>query len=92
MRYVNLSTVLMYRLVSAKVMSRFPDYDSLMEAKLMLPAEVQRLKKADKITPHETTWTPLLWAMKLLTRARLEGKLVPASLGDFAKFSNSFFF
>jgi hypothetical protein len=89
MRYVNLSTILVYRLVSAKVMTRFPDYDSLVEAKLMLPHEVTRLKKADKRTPHESTWTPILWAMKLLTRARIEGKItVEAPM--FANLQSSF--
>ena len=76
MRYVNLSTILVYRLVSPVVMERFPDYDSLLNAKLMLPHEVKRLKKTDKITPlDKTTWAPMLWAMKLLTKARSEGKV-----------------
>lgn len=75
MRYVNLSTVLVYRLVSSKVMARFPDYQSLVDAKLMLPNEVKRLERADGKTPHESTWTPILWAMKLLTRARIAGKV-----------------
>ena len=70
MRYVNLSTILAYRLVSQKVMDRFPDYDSLVQAKLMLPNEVKRLQKVDERTPHESTWTPILWAMKLLTLGR----------------------
>ena len=72
MRYVNLSTILAYRLVSQKVMDRFPDYDSLVQAKLMLPNEVKRLQKVDESTmnSHESTWTPILWAMKLLTLGR----------------------
>ena len=75
MRYVNLSTILVYRLVSPNVMERFPDYESLVAAKLMLPHEVERLKNCGLKTPHEMTWTPILWATKLLTRARMEGKI-----------------
>ena len=76
MRYVNLSTILAYRLVSQKVMDRFPDYDSLVQAKLMLPNEVKRLQKVDEriiinnVQVHDSTWTPILWAMKLLTLGR----------------------
>ncbi len=47
MRYVNLSTILVYRLVSLKVKARFPTYREMVEAKLILPHEVERLKKAD---------------------------------------------
>lgn len=89
MRYVNLSTILVYRLVSEKVMARFPDYDTLIKAKLMLPNEVKRLEKTDQKTPHESTWIPILWAMKLLTRARTEGKIeVEAPI--FANLQSSF--
>jgi len=75
MRYVNLSTILAYRLVSQKVSRRFPTMESLMESKLILPHEADRLSKVDHRTPHESTWTPLLWALKLLQRARAQGKV-----------------
>ena len=75
MRYVNLSIVLVFRLVSTKVKMRFPDYESLVEAKLMLKTEVRRMENAEKQTPHESTWTPILWALKLLERARSEKKI-----------------
>ena len=75
MRYVNLSIVLVFRLVSAKVHARFPDYQSLINAKLMTPLEMIRMKKCERETPHESTWTPILWALKLLERARSEGKI-----------------
>ncbi len=29
----------------------------------------------DDRTPHEATWTPMLWALKLIQRARSEGKI-----------------
>ncbi len=79
MRYVNLSTILVYRLVSTKVKSRFPTYKEMVEAKLILPHEVDRLLTADSKTPHESTWTPILWAVKLLQRARTEGKITMES-------------
>lgn len=75
MRYINLSTILVYRLVSLKVKARFPTYQHLIDSKLMLPHEVERLEKADAKTPHESTWTPILWAVKLIQRARTEGKI-----------------
>ena len=75
MRYINLSTVLVYRLIARKVMNRFPDYNSLIESKLLLPSEVEKLKKVDGETPHESTWAPLLWASKLITKARADGKI-----------------
>ena len=91
MRYVNLSIVLVFRLVSAKVHARFPDYQSLINAKLMLPSEMIRLKKCETQTPHESTWSPILWALKLLERARSEGKIKVGGYphmasGDFGPF------
>ena len=75
MRYVNLSIVLVFRLVSTKVHQRFPSYQSLVEAKLLLQHESDRLVRAEQHSPHESTWTPVLWALKLLERARTEGKI-----------------
>ena len=79
MRYVNLSTILVYRLVSENVKERFPDYESLIESKLMLPNEVERLKKIDEKTPHESTMMPILWAKKMLTRHAINEKNVITS-------------
>ena len=41
----------------------------------MLPSEADRMMKFELQTPHEATWTPILWALKLLERARTEGKI-----------------
>ena len=41
----------------------------------MLPHEVERLKAVQAKTPHEYTWVPILWACKLIQRARTEGKI-----------------
>ena len=75
MRYYNLSTILVYRLVAGKVHRRFPDFDALIEAKLMLPREAIRFQEVNAKTPYESTWTPLLWASKLITKARAEKKI-----------------
>ena len=75
MRYVNLSTVLVLRLVAAKVHARFPTYDSLVKANLLLPHEKSRLQTVDGRTPHETTFIPILWAMNLVQDARSDGKI-----------------
>ena len=71
-RYVNLADILIYRMVSGKVLKRFPDDQSLIDAKLMLPNEVNKL---NAITDNrnieigeEVCWVPLLWATKLITK------------------------
>ena len=53
-----------------QVKNRFPDLDSLVESKLLLPHEAERLQRVDFTTPHEATWTPILWALKLVCKAR----------------------
>ena len=75
MRYVNLSNILVLRKISSKVETRFPTRQSLVDAKLLLPHEMARLENVDRKTPHESTWVPLLWAMKLIARARKDGKV-----------------
>ena len=42
MRYVNLSNLLALRLIATKVEKRFPNYETLVRAKLLLPNEVSR--------------------------------------------------
>ena len=74
-RYVNLSTILVLRLVASKVHKRFPTYESLVKANLLLPHEKERLETVDKITPHETTYLPILWALNLVKNARNDGKI-----------------
>ena len=47
MRYVNLADILVYRMVSGKVLDRFPDDQSLIDAKMILPNEVKKLNSID---------------------------------------------
>ena len=75
MRYVNLSNVLVYRLVTRKVEERFPDEQSLVDANLMLPDEKDKMIECKEKMPHEITWIPLMWALKLLSKARRDKKI-----------------
>jgi len=75
MRYVNLSNLLALRLLAPRLQKRFPDYQSLVDANLLLPREADRLERVASKTPHEVSWTPLLWAMKILARAKSDGKI-----------------
>ena len=73
MRYVNLADILVYRMVSGKVLKRFPDDQSLIDAKLMLPNEVNKLNAIDNKNKNltvgeEVSWVPLMWATKLITK------------------------
>ena len=62
-------------MVASTVHDRFPTYESLVDAKLLLPHEKERLETVDKRTPHETTFIPILWAMNLVQDARSDGKI-----------------
>ena len=75
MRYINLSTVLVLRLVSSNIHARFPTYEKMVEANLIFPEEAARLKAIDKILPNDSATIPITWAMTLIENARLEGKL-----------------
>ena len=74
-RYVNLSTILVLRLVASSVYDRFPTYESMVKANVLLPHEKARLETVDKRTPHETTYIPILWALNLVHNARKDGKI-----------------
>ena len=49
----------------------------------MLPCEAVRFQEVNAKTPYESTWTPLLWASKLITKARAEKKITITPV-DFA--------
>ncbi len=66
---------LFFRLVAAKVHARFPNYQSLVKAKILLPHEARRLELVDDRTPHETTYIPILWALNLIQKARTDGQI-----------------
>ena len=81
------STKLLKELVQYKLLMLIFS-DSLVEAKLMLPHEAIRLRKVHEKTPYESTWTPLLWASKLITKARKEEK-ISITVADFVTIQKS---
>ena len=49
----------------------------------------EKLDEIDHQTPHESSWTPLLWAMKLLAKAKQE-KLINIEAPSYAQLQGSF--
>ena len=41
----------------------------------MIILQAERLENVSILTPHEASWTPILWAMKLLSKAKQENKI-----------------
>ena len=41
----------------------------------MVILQAERLEKVRIQTPHEVSWTPILWAMKLLSKAKQENRI-----------------
>jgi len=74
-RWVNLGNVLALRLVSYKVMVRFPTYEHLVESGLATNREMIQLKQMDDLVKHrhQISWFPFMWAQNLLRKARKEG-------------------
>ena len=73
-RYVNLSNIIVLRRISKVVEKSFPN-EKLVDKGLMLSNERDELERIDDETPNENddaSWVPLLWAMKLITKARTE--------------------
>jgi len=79
MRYVNLSNILVLRKISRKVEQKFPTNKHLVEENLLLQKELEMFEEIDNQSPQESTWVPLMWAMRLITKAFVEKKIdIPA--------------
>jgi len=74
-RWVNLGNILALRLVSYKVMLRFPTYEHLIESGLCTNKEIIMIKKLEDTFNHrhQISWYPSMWAQSLLRTARKEG-------------------
>ncbi|KAM4883364.1 bestrophin-3 [Thomomys bottae] len=73
MRYVNLTSLLIFRSVSTAVYKRFPTMDHVVEAGFMTTDE---RKLFDHLkSPHLKYWVPFIWFGNLATKARDEGRI-----------------
>ncbi|KAM4036685.1 bestrophin-3 isoform 1-T1 [Anomaloglossus baeobatrachus] len=73
MRYVNLTSLLIFRSVSTAVYKRFPTMDHVVEAGFMTSDE---RKLFDNLkSPHLKYWVPVVWFGNLASKARTEGRI-----------------
>ncbi|XP_053321512.1 bestrophin-3 isoform X2 [Spea bombifrons] len=73
MRYVNLTSLLIFRSVSTAVFKRFPTMDHVVEAGFMTADE---RKIFDNLkSPHLKYWVPVIWFGNLASKARAEGRI-----------------
>ncbi|XP_062238838.1 bestrophin-3-like [Platichthys flesus] len=72
-RYVNLTSLLIFRSVSTAVCKRFPTMDHVVEAGFMTPEE--RKVFDDIPSPHLKYWIPVVWFSNLASKARQEGRI-----------------
>ncbi|XP_028934342.1 bestrophin-3 [Ornithorhynchus anatinus] len=73
MRYVNLTSLLIFRSVSTAVYKRFPTMDHVVEAGFMT-ADERKLFDHLK-SPHLKYWVPFIWFGNLASKARKEGRI-----------------
>ncbi|XP_035535911.1 bestrophin-3-like [Morone saxatilis] len=72
-RYVNLTSLLIFRSVSTAVCKRFPTMDHVVEAGFMT---LEERKVFDNIrSPHLKYWIPVVWFSNLASKARQEGRI-----------------
>ncbi|KAK5849422.1 hypothetical protein PBY51_009066 [Eleginops maclovinus] len=72
-RYVNLTSLLIFRSVSTAVCKRFPTMDHVVEAGFMTPEE--RKVYENIRSPHLKYWIPVVWFSNLAVKAREEGRI-----------------
>ncbi|XP_028255711.1 bestrophin-3-like [Parambassis ranga] len=72
-RYVNLTSLLIFRSVSTAVCKRFPTMDHVEEAGFMTPEERKVFENIR--SPHLKYWIPVVWFSNLASKARQEGRI-----------------
>uniref|UniRef100_A0A336LX87 Bestrophin homolog n=1 Tax=Culicoides sonorensis TaxID=179676 RepID=A0A336LX87_CULSO len=73
MRYMVLSYVITLQRISLRVKRRFPTWQHVVDAGLMLESERKIFEMMDSKSPMSKYWMPLVWATNIINRARKEG-------------------
>ncbi|XP_020843600.1 bestrophin-4 isoform X1 [Phascolarctos cinereus] len=73
LRYANLSSVLVLRSVSTRVLRRFPTIDHVVEAGFMSQEEQQKFESLH--SDFNKYWIPCVWFTNLAAQARREGRV-----------------
>ncbi|XP_026779130.3 bestrophin-3 isoform X1 [Pangasianodon hypophthalmus] len=73
MRYVNLTSLLIFRSVSTAVCKRFPTIDHVVDAGFMTSEERKIFENLK--SPHLKYWIPVVWFTNLASKARKEGRI-----------------
>jgi hypothetical protein len=74
MRYMMLSYVITMQQISLRVKKRFPSWNHLVDAGLVLESERKIFEIMDGKSPMSKYWMPLVWATNIINRARKEGE------------------
>lgn len=75
MRYVNLTEIITFIMISPTVKKRFPTLEHLVEAGFMTANEQKIFDDLNAKTSHPKYWMPLVWAGSIIARARKEGRI-----------------
>ncbi|KAF7694170.1 bestrophin-3-like [Silurus meridionalis] len=73
MRYVNLTSLLIFRSVSTAVYKRFPTIDHVVDGGFMTIEERKIFESLN--SPHLKYWIPAVWFTNLASKARKEGRI-----------------
>ncbi|MPC16360.1 Bestrophin-3 [Portunus trituberculatus] len=75
MRYVNLTEIITFIMISPGVKKRFPTLEHLVEAGILTSNEQKIFDDLNAKTSHSKYWMPLVWAGSIIARARKEGRI-----------------
>lgn len=75
-RYAMLSYVITMQKVSFRVKKRFPTWQHMVDAGLMMESEKKIFEMMDEKTEMSKYWMPLIWATNIINRARKENLIL----------------